>query len=224
MASSTSNNDDIQNYIMKNVKVETNQQGGMRLILPVSSISKTIISSVTSSEPTVSEDGNSYYLFDCDVVDFLGRYSNYYRANSQPCLVKLVDEKAVIPSKVRESDVGYDLTIIKVHKQLTSKTVLYDTGIQLSIPQGYYIEVVPRSSISKTGYILANNVGIIDPAYRGNILVALTKVDDSMPDIELPSRICQIIVRKQERLNFIETMNINSTSRGDGGFGSTNQQ
>lgn len=218
----SSSNIDIQDYIIKNIKVETNPLGGMRLILPATSISKTIISTVTSTEPTLSDDGSNYNLFDCDVVDFLGKYSNYYQVNFPQCLFKLVDEKAVVPSKVRESDAGYDLTIIKLHKQLTPKTALYDTGIQLSIPNGYYIEVVPRSSISKTGYILANNIGIIDAAYRGNIYVALMKVDESMPDIELPSRICQLIVRKQERLHFVETDNISSSSRGSGGFGSTN--
>lgn len=160
---------------------------------------------------------------DSDLVDFLGKYTNYYKERTAKCLVKRVDELAVLPQKTRESDAGYDVTIIKKHKDLTLKTALYDTGIQLSIPSDYYIEVVPRSSISKTGYMLANNIGIIDNAYKGNIYIALTKIDDSMPDIELPNRICQLIVRKQERLLFVDVGDgdVGTSNRGSGGFGST---
>ena len=69
-------------------------------------------------------------------------------------------DEAIIPSKSRYSDAEYELTIIKEHKRLTSNTVIYDTGIKLEIPNAYYVEIVPRSSISRSGYILANNVGI----------------------------------------------------------------
>ena len=89
---------------------------------------------------------------------------------------------AVIPTKASYSDVGYDLTIIKLHKILNSDTCLYDTGIKLDIPNGYYVEIVPRSSISKSGYILANNKGIIDQSYRGNLFVALRKINKECID------------------------------------------
>ena len=67
------------------------------------------------------------------------------------------DENAVIPAKAFEEDAGYDLTIIKKLKDFNSKTSLYDTGIKIEIDEAYYTEIVPRSSISKSGYILANN-------------------------------------------------------------------
>ena len=52
--------------------------------------------------------------------------------------------------------------------------------------------LVPRSSISKTGYMLANSVGVIDRTYTGNVLVPLIKVDKSMPDLILPARVVQL--------------------------------
>jgi dUTP pyrophosphatase len=138
-------------------------------------------------------------------------------------VVKTVED-AVIPSKAFDTDAGYDLTIIKKLKDFNSKTSLYDTGIKIEIDEGYYTEIVPRSSISKFGYILANNVGIIDNHYRGNLMIALTKIADDAPEIELPFKCCQLIVRKQIYSNLIEITDetlLTDTDRNTGGFGST---
>lgn len=106
--------------------------------------------------------------------------------------------EAVIPTKNMGSDIGYDLTLLKIDKKISNKITRYDTGIQVVPPRGYYIELVPRSSLSNTGYILANSVGIIDPTYTGNLKVVLIKVDDTLPDIVLPFRGVQMILRKSE--------------------------
>jgi deoxyuridine 5'-triphosphate nucleotidohydrolase len=195
-----------------------------------------------------------------NMIDLLGMlysdyecpyYNNYiYTYNSRdsgagvPTIkVFKVDERAVIPSKSRYSDSGYDLTIISEYKRLTSNTVIYDTGIQLEIPNGYYVEIVPRSSISRSGYMLANNVGIIDQGYRGNLYIALTKINGETPDLtdltewRLPWKCCQMIVKKQiysrlvitdmvaeraERAANADTISvIEKSSRGTGAFGST---
>lgn len=130
-------------------------------------------------------------------------------------------ENAVIPKKAHASDSGYDVTIIDVVKQLNTKTTLYGTGIKVTPPHGYYFELVPRSSISKTGYILANNIGIIDRSYTGEIMVALTKINEDSPNIELPLKIAQLIPR--QFIHFFPKIvdSTPETSRGTGGFGST---
>ena len=132
------------------------------------------------------------------------------------------DESAVVPSKENVSDSGYDLTIIKKIKT-DGMVEFYDTGIKVTPPYGYYFDVVPRSSITKTGYILANNVGIIDRSYVGNILVPLIKVDSSKPDMELPMRIVQLIPRKIEHFELEEVDKLENTARGENGFGSTDK-
>ena len=139
-----------------------------------------------------------------------------------------VDEKAVIPSKNNYSDAGLDLTIISENKRLNSDTILYDTGIKIEIPNGYYVEIVPRSSISRSGYMLANSIGIIDQGYTGNLYVALRKINNECEDLVLPYKCCQIIMKKQIYPKIIirdDTNNteikIQDTSRGEGGFGST---
>ena len=71
-------------------------------------------------------------------------------------------------------------------KKINSKTTLYDTGICLDIPVGYYVEIVPRSSIVKSGYMLSNSIGIIDCSYKGNLYVGLTKICDDAIEIEYP--------------------------------------
>lgn len=131
---------------------------------------------------------------------------------------------AVVPSKAHQSDTGLDLTVIDVVKRIDDKTVLYGTGITVVPPFGYYFDVVPRSSISKTGYTLANNVGIIDQAYRGEIMVALTKVNGDAKDIELPCRIAQLIPREYHHFVPRVVDAVSDTARGSGGFGSSSEK
>lgn len=127
---------------------------------------------------------------------------------------------AVPPKKHLPSDSGYDLTIIDIVKDM-GDTKLYGTGIKVDMGFGWYGMIAPRSSISKTGYILSNSVGIIDRSYNGEILVALTKIDDSKPDIELPCRIAQLIPMPVCHFQFVEVDSLDETFRGDGGFGSS---
>jgi len=127
---------------------------------------------------------------------------------------------AVVPTKAHGSDSGYDLTIISKCKE-HGDMVLYDTGICVEPPHGFYFDVVPRSSIVKTGYILANSVGIIDRSYVGSIKIGLLKIDKTAPDITLPCRIAQMILRPVFHFEIMECEKIHDTERGTGGFGST---
>jgi len=142
--------------------------------------------------------------------------------NERPVLKYMkISDDAVIPTKANFSDVGYDLSIIGVHSVMSSTTTLYKTGIKLEIPIGYYVEIVPRSSISKSGYILANSIGIIDCSYKGELLVALAKQNQDASDIVFPFRCCQLIMRKQIFPDMIEISEIETTKRLEGGFGSS---
>jgi dUTP pyrophosphatase len=88
-------------------------------------------------------------------------------------------------------------------------------------PPGWYFDVVPRSSIIKLGYLLANSVGVIDRSYRGEILVPLIKWDESAPDLELPQRVVQMVPRPVVHFRIEETQDLNAGLRGDRGFGSS---
>lgn len=129
-------------------------------------------------------------------------------------------KNAVPPAKFRASDIGYDVTIIDIVKDL-GETKLYGTGIKVTPDYGWYLDLVPRSSIIKTGYVMTNSVGIIDRSYNGEILVPLAKIDKNLPDIELPCRIAQLIPRPIINFDFIEVEDLETTERGDKGFGSS---
>jgi len=154
-------------------------------------------------------------------------------------LVTLTHQNSVIPSKAHESDSGFDLTIVerKDYKYDTSndnnsmhqtvidkpfKVQMFRTGVHIQPPEGYYFEMVPRSSLQKMGYILANCVGVIDNEYRGEIMVPLYKFDADKPDIELPARVVQLIPRKIEPMVFEQSLFLDTdTARGENGFGSS---
>jgi dUTP pyrophosphatase len=173
-----------------------------------------------------------YYSYGCSKYDFLGaiykgvKNCSFVSANFNltipQCNFIRVSNEAIAPSKENWSDVGYDLSIISKIKDFNSRTSLYDTGIKIDIDFGYYAEIVPRSSISKYGYIMSNNIGIIDNSYRGNLMIALTKIADDAIEIEYPFRCCQLIIKKQDYVNLEEVESgLSETKRNEGGFGST---
>ena len=129
-------------------------------------------------------------------------------------------ENAVPPSKVRASDSGYDLTIIGVDK-VVGEVVFYKTGIKVNPPFGYYFDLVARSSLAKTGYMLANGIGIIDRSYVGEIIIPLVKINKNFPDLPVPSRIVQLVPRNIVHFELIEVKNFEDTSRADKRFGSS---
>lgn len=186
---------------------------------------------------TCTSDGSMVLISHANAHDFLGmiyagikvitpkhvEFMNHIGGMAK-CRVWRTDKDAVVPFKTRPSDVGFDLVALRLYKQLSAKTALYDTGIKIQVELGYYAEIVPRSSISKSGYMLANSIGIIDPGYTGNLYIALTKIDDNAPDIQFPFRGCQLIIRRQVHAEMEVMDDVSSlglTGRGQGGFGST---
>ena len=113
------------------------------------------------------------------------------------------NQNAVQPFKNKYSDVGYNISIIKQHKVINTNIIMYDTGLQLKIPNGYFAEIVPNQSILKFGYKLTNTI-IINSNYNDNIYINLTQFEENAMDIEFPFNCCQLIIKKQEFADFIE--------------------
>ena len=139
------------------------------------------------------------------------------------CKVKRTREDAIIPKKAHLTDTGYDLWVLDKHKELDNGVVMYSTGLQIEPPSGFYFEIVPRSSIIKSGHIQANSVGVVDSGYRGELFVPLLKVDKGSADLELPKKIGQLVLRQVLTCEFIEADELHDSQRGEGGFGSTDK-
>lgn len=132
----------------------------------------------------------------------------------------LTRDNAVAPTRAHGSDSGFDVSIIDVIDTFGNMT-LYGTGIKVQPGKGLYFDLVPRSSISKTGYTMANNIGIIDQSYTGEVMIALTKIDPNAADLELPCKIAQLIPRHWINCAGVPVETFEETSREEGGFGST---
>lgn len=142
-------------------------------------------------------------------------------------LVKVLDENAVIPTRAHKTDSGLDLTPIRYAKRIDSITHLLGTGIAIKPPKGYYVDMVPRSSIIKRGIMLANSIGIIDDTYRGEVMIPI-KLDNSMNEymdlIQQRLPIVQLILRKLYTPEVEVVDDLDSTDRGTGGFGHTDSK
>lgn len=82
----------------------------------------------------------------------------------------------------------------------------------------------PRSSISKTGLIMMNSIGVIDKSYRGELIAALWNSTDKEVTVEKGQRLVQIVSPTMDSFSRVEVVNsLDTTERGEGGFGSTGQ-
>ena len=129
-----------------------------------------------------------------------------------------------IPKRGHETDVGIDLTVMDVDQKSTN-IFFFDTGISIQLSKGYYAEIIPRSSIIKTDFFLANSIGIIDPDYRGHIFMPFRYIGNSNSNEAakkmIHKRIGQLIIRKLESCRIKIVDSLEETDRGENGFGST---
>ena len=99
---------------------------------------------------------------------------------------------------------------------------LVSTGLRMEIPQGYEVQIRPRSGLAlKNGITLANSPGTIDSDYRGVVGVILLNTTDTAFEITHGMRIAQMVVAPVVQARFSATTTLSASARGAGGFGST---
>lgn len=148
-----------------------------------------------------------------------------------------LDLRAVSCEPVERTSVEY-LSKVYGHSDLLEferkHLLLYRTGIAVEIPRGYVGLLVPRSSVAtKTDLSLANSVGVIDSDYRGEIMAVFRIHDYNLPrhseehggyaftEYEAGDRVCQLVVVPCPQFECVEVDELETTARGEGGFGST---
>lgn len=135
--------------------------------------------------------------------------------------IKLLNENARLPKRANETDAGADLHSIESLTIGPKERACVSTGISLEIPEGYYGRVAPRSGLAyKNGIdVLA---GVIDSSYRGELKVILYNSDNQKYfKISQGDRIAQLIIEKHFNFSFEMSEELNTTKRGETGFGST---
>ena len=141
--------------------------------------------------------------------------------------VKKLNENAIIPTYGTEFSAGADLYALPGETITIEphKTVMIHTGLAMEIPEGYAGLIFARSGLaSKRGLAPANKVGVVDPDYRGEFMVALHNHTDEPREVEGGERIAQLVIVPFIQGSFETVEALSDTVRGDGGFGSTGKK
>tara|TARA_B100001250_G_scaffold406008_1_gene424381 strand:- start:4050 stop:4496 length:447 start_codon:yes stop_codon:yes gene_type:complete len=102
---------------------------------------------------------------------------------------------------------------------------LVPTGLYISIPKGHEAQVRPRSGMAiKSGITVLNSPGTIDSDYRGEVGVVLINLSNKNFIVNNGDRIAQLIVTSFSKVSWTELEKLDTTDRGDGGFGSTGKK
>ncbi|OGU54647.1 MAG: deoxyuridine 5'-triphosphate nucleotidohydrolase [Ignavibacteria bacterium RBG_13_36_8] len=132
-----------------------------------------------------------------------------------------------LPEYATEGSSGLDLRAA-IDKSITiaaGTVALIPTNLKVEIPVGYEIQVRPRSGLAAKNNIgVLNSPGTIDSDYRGEIKVILFNFGGNDFIIKRGDRIAQMIVSKVYRANLVKSENLNSSERGEGGFGHTGKE
>ena len=139
-------------------------------------------------------------------------------------LIKRLSKDIILPKYETSGSSGLDLSAnIKTPVKIEpGKTTIIPTGISVSIPKNFEIQIRPRSGLAAKNQItVLNTPGTIDADYRGEIKVILINLSKETFVVENGARIAQMVVCPVIKAKVKEVDSLDNTSRGSGGFGST---
>jgi len=139
--------------------------------------------------------------------------------------VKIINRSAnPLPSYATEGSSGMDLRA-DIQQDITLQPlerILVPTGLFIELPSGYEAQVRPRSGLAiKHGITCLNSPGTVDADYRGELKVVLINLSGEPQTIHSGERIAQMVIQKVEKIILTQVNEINTTIRGEGGFGHT---
>ena len=138
--------------------------------------------------------------------------------------VKKLTDTAIVPTKSRKTDAGYDLYADEDVALYPEDTKLISTGIAFAIPDGYAGLIWDRSGLGSKG--IHRHAGVVDSSYRGEVKVCLSNSSghhsaENIYFISKGDRIAQILFQKVPHFDLVETEELDDTDRGSSGFGSS---
>ena len=138
--------------------------------------------------------------------------------------IKKLSNEVLTPKYETSGSSGMDIAAY-IEKEIIinpGEKALIPTGFSLSIPQGYEVQIRPRSGLAaKKGVTVLNTPGTIDSDYRGEIKVILINLSKDKFFVKKGERIAQMVVCPIQQVIIEEVNELSETNRGIGGFGST---
>ncbi|MCX6798783.1 MAG: dUTP diphosphatase [Candidatus Diapherotrites archaeon] len=137
-------------------------------------------------------------------------------------LVKKLSGDAIVPAYAHKGDSGMDLFANETAELQPGERRLVKTGIAIAVPHGFEAQVRPKSGIAiNDGVTVLNTPGTVDSSYRGAVCVILVNLGDKKYLVEKGKKIAQLVINKVEEAQVEIADDLDKTSRGAGGFGST---
>lgn len=141
-----------------------------------------------------------------------------------PTPIKVVTNhpNAVLPTRATKGSAGMDLYSVESVTLAPGEYKLVPTGLSMSIPAGFEVQIRPRSGLAlKQGVTVLNSPGTIDSDYRGEVGVILINHGHQTVTLHSGERIAQMVIGSVTHLDIKLVETLDETERGEGGFGST---
>jgi dUTP pyrophosphatase len=140
------------------------------------------------------------------------------------CTVKIqcIHPQAKVPNYANPGDAGADIYAVESVTLEPLQRGAVATGLCVEVPEGYEIQIRPKSGLALNyGITVLNSPGTIDAGYRGEVKVILINLGSEPYPIQPGQKIAQMVIAPVVMGNFVETTSLSQTQRSTGGFGST---
>lgn len=132
----------------------------------------------------------------------------------------MLDKGAVMPTRAHETDAGLDLYCREKKKLWARQSVVFDTGVHIELPHGFYGKIESKSGLNiKHGVVSLG--GVIDEGYTGSIVVKLYNCGTESYNFERGDKIAQLIIQPYLAPEMELVKQLEETDRGEAGFGSS---
>ena len=134
--------------------------------------------------------------------------------------IKKLHPDAILPQYVHPQDAGMDFFTCETITIQPHERTLIPTGIAMAIPAGYVGLIWDKSGIASK-YGIKTMAGVIDASYRGEVKILVHNLSPTTYTFEKGTKVAQMLIQRVEQKKLIEVEELDDTSRGEGGFGST---
>lgn len=139
--------------------------------------------------------------------------------------VRLLDPRAVLPTRAHTGDAGLDLSVLDAVSLEPGERRLVPTGIAIAVPDGHAGLVMPRSGLAaRLGLTIVNSPGVIDAGFRGELRLLLLNTDrEHTIDLAAGERAAQLLIVPiaLSAAVLVDELPLAADARGSGGYGST---